>query len=134
MSRLIPGEIATMCLVSIDVATGRMLLANAGHPSPLIRTGSEVVAISERSPLLGIPARPARDVEITLAPDDLLVLYTDGLIETHAETFDESLARLVGSIEVAEPDLEELATRILSEVGPSTPRDDIAMVVLRRTA
>ncbi len=133
MGRLIPGETATMCLIAVDVTTGRVRLANAGHPPPLIRSGGQVRAIAGRSPLLGIPARPAVDVDFELGAGDLLVLYTDGLIETHGEIFDESLDRLVRAVAPAEDDLEELASRILAEVGPAARRDDIAMVVLRRS-
>ena len=61
------------------------------------------------------------------------MLYTDGLIETHGEIFDESLDRLVRAVAPAEDDLEELASRMLAEVGPAARRDDIAMVVLRRS-
>ena len=94
IARLIPGEIATMCLLSIDVATGRTRLSNAGHPPPLLRGRDGVRLITGRSPLLGIVVRPATEVEFVLEPDDTVVLYTDGLIETRSEALDESLARL----------------------------------------
>jgi len=132
IARLIPGEIATMCLLSIDVATGRTRLSNAGHPPPLVRARDGVRLITDRSPLLGIVVRPATEVEFVLEPDDTVVLYTDGLIETRTETLDESLARLINAAGSVERDLEAFATRLLAEVGPSAPADDIAMVVVRR--
>ena len=42
MQTLIPGEIATICLLAIDITTGRVRLANAGHPPPLHRSGGRV--------------------------------------------------------------------------------------------
>jgi serine/threonine-protein kinase RsbW len=118
--------------LSIDVATGRTRLSNAGHPPPLVRARDGVRLITDRSPLLGIVVRPATEVEFVLEPDDTVVLYTDGLIETRTETLDESLARLIDAAGSVERDLEAFATRLLAEVGPSAPADDIAMVVVRR--
>jgi CheY-like chemotaxis protein len=134
IARLIPGEIATMCLLSIDVSTGRTRLSNAGHPPPLIVSHGGVRMIADRSPLLGIVVRPATEVEFVLEPDDTVVLYTDGLIETRSETLDEGLARLTYAAENVERDLEAFATRLLAEVGPAAPADDIAMVVVRRSS
>ncbi|HZD96715.1 MAG TPA: fused response regulator/phosphatase [Micromonosporaceae bacterium] len=134
IARLIPGEIATMCLLSIDVTTGRTKLSNAGHPPPVVRGRDGVRLITDRSPLLGIVVRPATEVEFVLERDDTVVLYTDGLIETRTETLDESLARLIDAAESVERDLEAFATRLLADVGPAAPADDIAMVVVRRTA
>jgi CheY-like chemotaxis protein len=132
IARLIPGEIATMCLLSIDISTGRTRLSNAGHPPPLVRNRDGVRLITDRSPLLGIVVRPAGEVEFVLEPDDTVVLYTDGLIETRTETLDESLARLTHAAEQVERDLEAFATRLLADVGPAAPSDDIAMVIVRR--
>jgi CheY-like chemotaxis protein len=132
IARLIPGEIATMCLLSIDVSTGRTRLGNAGHPPPLVHGRDGVRLITDRSPLLGIVVRPATEVEFVLEPDDTVVLYTDGLIETRSETLDESLARLIEAAGSVERDLEAFATRLLADVGPAAPADDIAMVVVRR--
>jgi CheY-like chemotaxis protein len=132
MAKLIPGEIATMCLLSIDMSTGRARLANAGHPPPLLTCASGVHLLTERSPLLGIPVRPAAETEITIEVGDTLVFYTDGLIETRDGTLDENLARLSAACATVESDLEAFASRLLADVGPATPADDIAMVIIRR--
>jgi CheY-like chemotaxis protein len=134
IARLIPGEIATMCLLSIDVSTGRTRLSNAGHPPPLVVGRDGVRLIADRSPLLGIVVRPATEIEFVLEPGDTVVLYTDGLIETRSETLDASLARLTHAAENVERDLESFATRLLADVGPAAPADDIAMVVVRRSS
>jgi len=133
MCRLMPGETATMCLVAIDLADGRAQLANAGHPPPVLRTRDGVRLVPGASPLLGIKTRPPTETALTLDPDDLLVLYTDGLVETRTESIDVNLARLVDAVTRAEPDLEAFASRLLHDVGPQTASDDIAMVALRRT-
>jgi hypothetical protein len=132
MCRMMPGETATMCLVALDLAEGRGLLANAGHPPPVLRTGDGPRLLTGSSPLLGVRIRPATETELILHPDDLLVLYTDGLIETRTESIDVNLARLVDAVVHAEDDLEAFASRLLRDVGPEVASDDIAMVALRR--
>src|SRR5262249_18679458 len=72
MAKLIPGEIATMCLLSIDMITGRARLANAGHPPPLLACAAGVHRLTERSPLLGIPVRPATETELAIEVGDTL--------------------------------------------------------------
>lgn len=132
MQTLIPGEIATICIISIDVTTGAGILANAGHPPPVLVTPAATRLITEHTPLLGIPVRSARDVDFDLEPGATIVLYTDGLIETRTDDLDRGLARLIDAVSSMEPDLEAFASRLLADVGPSDPADDIAMVVVRR--
>lgn len=132
MWRLIPDEIATLCLLAIDIGTGQARLANAGHPPPVVRTRTGVHPIQEHSPLLGVRATAATEVEFVIEPDDTVVLYTDGLIEIPGELLDHSVSRLVAAAKVVEDDLEAFASRLLGEVGPAAAADDIAMVVIRR--
>ncbi len=134
MQTLIPGEIATICLLAIDITTGRVRLANAGHPPPLHRSDTETHVITQHTPLLGIQVRAAQEIEFDLRPGDTLLLYTDGLIETREEDLDIGLRRLRAATKIVESDLEAFASRILTEVGPADPADDIAMVAVRRVS
>src|SRR6185369_11298702 len=93
MLELLPGEIATLCLLAIDIPTGAVRLANAGHPPPLMHTpagGGQAVVhrIDAHSTLLGLRAAPAAETAFELAVGDSLVLYTDGLVENRSEVFD----------------------------------------------
>ena len=56
---------------------------NAGHEAPLlIRANGEVEHLEDGGPLLGIiPSVPYFPGYITLAPDDFIVLFTDGVTE-----------------------------------------------------
>jgi len=132
MAELIPGEIATLCLLAIEIHSGRIRLANAGHPPPVLSGPGQVRVIAEHSPLLGIRSGPAQELELTLAPGETMVLYTDGLIEHRAEPLDVGLDRLVAAAGKVEPDLEAFASRLLADVAPQPAFDDIAMVVIRR--
>src|ERR1051325_2263487 len=76
-----------------DAATGAMRYANAGHPRPLHITRDagkvEVLKTSARKsqPALGLFEKaPYQTSVITLAPRDLVMMFTDGLYEVHAPT------------------------------------------------
>jgi len=77
---------ATACYGVLDATTGRLQLANAGHPAPLIiraATGQvERLTGTKPSPVLGL----LRDATYTattttLAVNDRLLLFTDGIYE-----------------------------------------------------
>jgi sigma-B regulation protein RsbU (phosphoserine phosphatase) len=71
-----------------DWQTGVMRYSNAGHPKPLHvrRSAGQVVPLSNASgkaqPALGLMEKTVyQGSEILLAPNDLVLLYTDGLVE-----------------------------------------------------
>ncbi len=129
---LIPDEMATLCLLDIEPSTGAVRLANAGHPPPLLVTAGEPQYVTARTPLLGLPGPGATETRLTLERGASLLLYTDGLIERRSRAIDEGLTSLAKSARVVDDDLEAFCDRLLAEVGPTEPDDDIAVVVLRR--
>lgn len=72
----------------LDPATGTMEYANAAHPFPLLRRADgSVEEIGTGSLPLGLRPEVAVEVRtVTLGPQDLLLLYTDGLPEAVDET------------------------------------------------
>jgi serine phosphatase RsbU (regulator of sigma subunit) len=133
MLRCLPEEIATMCLLRIDPATGETRLANAGHPPPLRVAGGRVTLIESRVALLGVPTPHDEDVAFTLLPGESLVLVTDGLIEARGQTFNEGLDRLcVAASGVGGGDLEEFCDGLLASLSAESRDDDVALLVIRR--
>jgi CheY-like chemotaxis protein len=132
LMRFMPDEMATLCLLLVEPATGQARLANAGHPPPLLTQDGRTEYLRHRSALLGLHAERAPDTLLTIPPGATLVLFTDGLVERRHVNIDvgmEALARAAGRVE---PDLEEFCDRLLAEVGPAKPDDDIAVLALRR--
>ncbi|MYX95978.1 SpoIIE family protein phosphatase [Streptomyces sp. SID486] len=75
---------ATCCLVTLDTTTGTAEIATAGHPPPLIRASDGSLTTPGLPPglPLGIaPDTPYTTTDISLTPETLLLLYTDGLTE-----------------------------------------------------
>ncbi|NUU19194.1 SpoIIE family protein phosphatase [Cellulomonas humilata] len=105
--------------------------SSAGHPPPvLLRTdGTADVLEGEPSMLLGFRAGVARhDHTVTLFPGDVLVLYTDGLVERRRENLRAGLARLVATVVSAasgEP------WKLIEALAPAEiRRDDVAVLTV----
>jgi serine phosphatase RsbU (regulator of sigma subunit) len=132
MVRLIPGELATLCLITLDPRTGQARLANAGHLPPLLITEGQSTQLWHRSPLLGLDRPHPADLEFFLPRGGALLLYTDGLIERRDSSIlqrVESLSRLASTVE---PDLEAYCERLLKQLTSPPNEDDVAVVALRR--
>jgi sigma-B regulation protein RsbU (phosphoserine phosphatase) len=84
------GEAFLTCFLAIvDTASGEGEYANAGHPPALLLSADGVVACEPTGPLLGpLPGSWERR-PFVLSPGDVLVAYTDGLIEARSPSGDE---------------------------------------------
>jgi sigma-B regulation protein RsbU (phosphoserine phosphatase) len=133
--------LATACYVVLDVATGELRFANAGHPSPLrvARGSQEVQALKacdpRHGPALGLFEESVYPVGICpLAVNDLLILFTDGLYEAIGPDGQEyGMERLLKAIrERAQLPVEKLFDGLLEEIqsfsGVSEFEDDVCLV------
>ncbi|MFK3980661.1 SpoIIE family protein phosphatase [Micromonospora sp. NPDC050397] len=132
MRTLLPNEFATLCLLTLEPDTGRIRLANAGHPPALLLGTGPATFVEYRAPLLGIRADRPEDLELVLPPGATLVLYTDGLVERRDVDIDQRLEALAASAATVEHDLDRFCDRLLAELAPPEITDDIAVVALRR--
>ncbi|GAA2361017.1 SpoIIE family protein phosphatase [Dactylosporangium salmoneum] len=133
MLRFLPEEIATMCLLRIELASGEVRMTNAGHPPPLRVAGGRITAVESRVALLGVPTPHHGETVFTLAPGELLVLVTDGLIERRGFTFNEGMERLGEALldNLSQDTLDEFCDALLAGLGEDTD-DDVALLVIRR--
>ncbi|MFJ8146670.1 SpoIIE family protein phosphatase [Streptomyces sp. NPDC096048] len=120
----------------LDPGRGRAVLARAGHPPPLLRRPDGQVGVLHvpGGPLLGIdPAAEYPRTEVALAPGSLLVLYTDGLVESPDVDFEDALADLAHRLsDAGDLTLDELADHLVGhEAGAEERPDDIALMLLR---
>ena len=78
---------ATACYMIVDVSTGRLTYANAGHPDPLLvrnATGKiEMIGIGQKNgPALGLVKNVSYETrELKVNAGDRVLLFTDGLFE-----------------------------------------------------
>jgi serine phosphatase RsbU (regulator of sigma subunit) len=74
---------ATAAFGQLDLGSGRFSWVSAGHPPPLVIRGGKVVHEADTIPVLpiGLSGTDPAVNELALDPGDMLLLYTDGVIE-----------------------------------------------------
>ena len=85
------GMFVTAYMGLLELATGRLTMANAGHNPPLIRRRGGRYEWLRRKPgfvLAGMENMRYADFELTLEPGDRLFLYTDGVTEALNPAFE----------------------------------------------
>ncbi|MFL5749221.1 MAG: PP2C family protein-serine/threonine phosphatase, partial [Chloroflexota bacterium] len=126
----------------LDLRTHALRLANAGHEPPLVvpADGRPVRWLTGSGPLLGAFATLGLVVcELSLAPGDLVLLYTDGVTDTRAADGDRfGDDRLVAAVEGARGgSAQELLDAIVGAIrlfqGEEPAADDVTIVALRRS-
>ena len=136
------GMFVTGQLLTLDPATGDGAIVCAGHPPALIRRADgrvESLADTGGGPPFGvIPGVPYEAERFRLERGDSLVLYTDGVLEATSPD-----GELYGAARLSERvlaggsanDLLEGSVADATEfAGRSGQRDDLTLVVARRTA
>ncbi len=129
----------TVWLGILDLTTGLMTAANAGHEYPVLkRKGGSFELFKDKHGfvLAGTENSRYRDYEIQFEPGDTLFVYTDGV--TEAANVDKELfktSRMVEALnrhttEACEPLLREMQKEIQSFVKDAAQFDDITMLAL----
>ncbi len=131
----------TAFLALLDPATGTLTYTNAGHNPALLLHGVEPIQTLEAQglPLAMLPGQPYGEATLSLAPGDLLLVYTDGITEAanaaDEEFGTEALIALVGAHRHAS--LPALDAALLGELDRFTAGapylDDRTLLMLRRT-
>ena len=134
------GMFVTAWQGSIDLETGLLQYANAGHNPPLIRrAGGKFEYLKSRTGfiLAGMDGMKYKTQELQLEPGDIVYLYTDGVTEAtnlSNELYGEE--RLVSAINSKEfESMQELCAFIKADVaefvGEAAQFDDITMVAFK---
>lgn len=124
--------IASACCAVYDPALRRLTLASAGHPNPvLVRHGRATPVPKPQGAMLGVDPDGAFDeAEYRIEPGDVLLLYTDGLIERRRRAPEDNIASLLDHAAQPTQDLEAYADRILHHVRSDTD-DDACLLAVR---
>lgn len=136
---------ATVLYGRLDPSTDELLLASAGHPSPImVKEGRAEVVSLVPSPPLGAPdpsataPRTGTAVEWrgTLGAGDLVLLYTDGLVERRGSTVQEGIEALTDLVdEVWNGDPEQVCDSVIAAMSGDLDRlDDVALLAVCRGA
>lgn len=143
------GLFCSAAYLTLDLTSGTVTCANAGHPPALHigERGATLFSDASGPPMGIVPEFPWSDVTTTLEPGDALVLYSDGIIEARSmntrtetdksETFEEyqveGLVRLSSSLRARAPRmmLDAIYQDVQKFCAPGVPHDDCTMIALR---
>ena len=130
-----PASLVYAALQPSQVEPGDWTLrySSAGHLPGLLVSAGEVTEMSEaRGRLMGFGGGDRSTAQLPLEPGDVLVLYTDGLVERRDRPVHDGVARLRETLlaAAAESDAAGIGEHILRQFA-APPEDDIAVVVIR---
>ena len=134
------GLFVTVWLGILEISTGRVISANAGHEYPAIKRkeGAWELMKAKHSPAVAVRAGlKFREAEFELCPGDSFYLYTDGVAEaTNAGNELYGTDRMIDALnhhtdETVEELLPSMKREIDAFVGDAPQFDDITMLALR---
>jgi len=139
LNRMLCASNAVACTGTAVVAryephTNVLTWAQAGHPAPLhVRAGRTEQLPRPRGPLLGAaPDAVYATASKTIEPGDLLVLYTDGLVEHRNRSMQEGLAPVIAAAnEISVRREPQPLAAFLSGLRRANPDDDTCIVAAR---
>ncbi len=137
--RMADGSLVTLVLAMVDIARNELLWCDAGHPPPIILAADGGYRrLDDPDPPCGIfPGQRFRAGTEPFGEGDLLVLYTDGLIEARRQgrEFGEESLRdvLVARAADSPPELARAAYSAARAWCGGRLGDDVAIAVVKRT-
>ena len=141
LARTIDGaRFATVHYALLDRTASTVTYTSAGHPPPLIirADGSaSLMADGRRTVLAAVGHQDRPSATSKLAAGDVLVIYTDGLIERRNESIDDGLDRLLAVAERigANGSVDELVEQLTnSMLDGSNHLDDVCVLAVRPRA
>jgi serine phosphatase RsbU (regulator of sigma subunit) len=138
LDQLDTDELASMVYVVADPGRGKLVVANAGHPPPIIveADGRARLVDLAHGRLLGVrpPLTRRRQAVTNLASGGHLLLYTDGLIEPLERAGHNGIEQLCHLVEGFSGTGQQLCEHVLSELAPEGAHDDICVVAATLTA
>ena len=140
--RQAPGtRFITLFYSVFDTATGRLTYVNAGHTPPLLLRGDgTIIRLLEGGVALGLfEGSGFQTGQVTLEPDDLLAIYSDGITEAEnprGQPFDEHGLEQILAAERGN-NVAAIGSAVVHAVERHTSdvrfADDLTLLLLRRS-
>ena len=129
-------QLVTLVYMLVDPQRDRLLVANAGHPAPVLlrRDGStEQLPAADGTPFATVPRR-GEPVAVPFHPGDTVLAFTDGLIERRDEDIDQGQQRVLDALPtLARSDLPAALDELVGLLRDPSRDDDVAAVAARRS-
>ena len=129
---MMPSAFATVVAARVDLGTGQVEAACAGHLMPFLTNSlpSATPAPIRLSPPIGVKGVTYEPSAFTVEPRHGLVLYSDGLVERRGESIDDGLDRLAQTLGRAST---APASWIWTQMASDNIDDDVTVVAIRRS-
>lgn len=134
--QLTNGRFATMVIAILDPLTRTLTYAHAGHPPALLRKqrSGEVCRLdASRGPALGVTADATYpETPLAVDPGDIVLLYSDGLIESRTRGLDEGLEhaeRILASWPEDAP-LDQCCDALTRDLSTAPRHDDVCVLAV----
>ncbi len=133
------SEFATMVVAIVDLTAGLVTYASAGHPPLLIRRAAD--GSVERpdqpgeAPLGAFTGVSYTQRQASLAAGDLMLLYTDGLVERRGRDVDDGISTVTARLRAwrAGIALDTLCQQLVRSLTTNPQLDDICVLAARRS-
>ena len=127
------GQLATVLCVLVDPDARELTVTSAGHLPPLLISDGRGEFVRTD---VGLPIGVDRHASytsgtVTVAPGATLLAFTDGLVERRGESIDVGLGRLRAHATSNHATLDELLTRVVSNLRQDGADDDTAIAGIR---
>jgi anti-anti-sigma factor len=134
--RIAGARASTVACLVLDVGSGDLRWARAGHPPPLVMAGGDAEYLDGPSGRVLGAGGTFTEAGTTLPAGAVLLLYTDGLIERRerrGEVIDDGLRRLRrAALAAASAAPSRLIDEVLARtLHPAGPPDDVAVIAAR---
>ncbi|MDR7276016.1 PP2C family protein-serine/threonine phosphatase [Catenuloplanes atrovinosus] len=129
------ADAATAVIARYHPETCTLQWAQAGHPAPLhSRAGTTTELDRPRGILLGAaPDATYATATTTIGPDDVLLFYTDGLIERRGRSLADGLAPVTTTLNrITGSGTRQPLADILGQLDRANPDDDTCIIAIRR--
>ncbi|MGN6339077.1 SpoIIE family protein phosphatase [Mycobacterium sp.] len=132
---MLRGAFATVIAARVDLRSGQLEAASAGHLMPYVTNSTANPALEavpapiKLSPPIGVKGVTYAPSAFTIEPGHGLVLFSDGLVERRGVSIDDGLALLAETLGRAG---DAAASRIWTAMASGHTDDDVTIITLRR--
>lgn len=132
---LLSGEFATAVVTIYDLQSQSLSYSAAGHPPALLRRADngDVTRLSDaQGTVLGpVPDAAYSEGVVRVCPGDVLMMFTDGVVERTGENIDAGIARAERVLAEWQPGESLSCTVLLERLSPPPRTDDVCLLIAR---
>lgn len=124
-------RMATLLVVRYSRAGRRITAVSAGHYPPLLIDDSDASYLPvPPNPPMAAPTASMAEWNGVVHPGQILLLFTDGVIDERHAGVDAGMARLASVAAGGDPDPDAVCDRVIAMVGPERT-DDLALLAIK---